>query len=128
MNSLESFWKKIIKIPQNFVLWKKLRYYLPFFTGINQLCRHILYILWYKGTHKDIKHFLGGASGKESVCQCRSHNRCGFNPYVGKIPWSRKWQPAPVFLPGKFRGQRSLASYKPMRLQSDITEWSSTKT
>ena len=28
--------------------------------------------------------------------------RCGFDPYVGKIPWSSKWQPTPVFLPGKF--------------------------
>ena len=27
--------------------------------------------------------------------------RCGFSPWVGKIPWSRKWQPIPVFLPGK---------------------------
>ena len=80
---------------------------------LSQLCRHLLYILWYKGRHKDIKHFLGGASGKESVCQCRSHNRCGFNPYLGKIPGSRKWQLAPVLLPGKFRGQRSLAGYSP---------------
>ena len=33
------------------------------------------------------------------------------NPRVRKIPWSRKWQPTPVFLPGKFHGQRSLADY-----------------
>jgi len=39
-------------------------------------------------------------SGKESACQCR---RCGFDPWVGKIPWRRKWQPTPVFLPGKFQ-------------------------
>ena len=42
--------------------------------------------------------FPGGASGKESVCQCRRHKRCRFNPQVGKIPWRRKWQPTPVFL------------------------------
>ena len=30
---------------------------------------------------------------------------------LGKIPWSRKWPPAPVFLPGKFHGQRILAGY-----------------
>ena len=35
--------------------------------------------------------------------------RCRFSPWVGKILWSRKWQPAPVFLPGKFHEQRSLA-------------------
>ena len=34
-----------------------------------------------------------------------------FNPWVEKIPWSRKWQPAPVFLPGKFHRQRSLVGY-----------------
>jgi len=33
------------------------------------------------------------------------------NPWVRKIPLSRKWQPTPVFLPGKFHGQRSLVGY-----------------
>ena len=37
----------------------------------------------------------------------------GFDPWVGKIPWRRKWQPSPVFLPGKSHGQRSLAGYSP---------------
>ena len=36
-----------------------------------------------------------------------------FNPWGRKIPWSRKWQPAPVFLPGKFHGQRTLVGYSP---------------
>jgi len=36
---------------------------------------------------------------------------CGFNPWVGKILWKRKWQPTPVFLPGKSHGQRSLTGY-----------------
>ena len=44
--------------------------------------------------------FPGGASGKEPTCQVRRHKRCGFDPWVGKIPWKRKWQPTPVFLPG----------------------------
>ena len=35
------------------------------------------------------------------------------DPWAGKIPWRRKWQPAPVFLPGKSHGQRILAGYKP---------------
>ena len=38
---------------------------------------------------------------KEPICQCRRHKRCGFNPWVGKIPWKREWQPTPVFLPGE---------------------------
>ena len=46
--------------------------------------------------------------GKESTCQCRRCKRCGFNPWVEKIPWRRKWQPIPVFLPGEFQGWGSL--------------------
>ena len=46
----------------------------------------------------------GGASGKESDCQFRRHERYRFSLCVGKIPWNRKWQCAPVFLPGKFYG------------------------
>ena len=42
------------------------------------------------------------------TCQCWSCKRCRFDPWVGKIPWSRKCRPIPVFLPGKFHGQRSL--------------------
>ena len=55
--------------------------------------------------------FPDGAHGKESTCQCRRCKRHGFDPWVGKIPWSKKWQPTPVFLPGKFHWQRSLAGY-----------------
>ena len=51
--------------------------------------------------------------GKESTCQCRRHRSCKFDSLVGKIPWSRKWQPTPVFLLGKFQEQRSLAGYSP---------------
>ena len=46
-------------------------------------------------------YFMGvciGSDGKESACKCET---LGFNPWVGKIPWRRKWQPTPVFLPGK---------------------------
>ena len=45
--------------------------------------------------------------------QFRRHRRCGFGPWVRKIPWRRKWQPTPVFLPGKLHGQRSLVGYSP---------------
>ena len=41
------------------------------------------------------------------------HRRCSFDPWVGKIPWRSKWQPTPLFLPGKSHGQRSLAGYTP---------------
>jgi len=38
--------------------------------------------------------------------------RHGFDPWVGKIPCRRKWQPTPVFFPGKSHGHKSLAGYK----------------
>ena len=46
----------------------------------------------------------------------RIHLLCGrhrFDPWVGKIPWRRKWQPTSEFLPEKSHGQRSLVSYSP---------------
>ena len=45
--------------------------------------------------------FCGGSAGKESACQCRRHKRCRFDPWFGKIPWRRTWQPTLVFLPGE---------------------------
>ena len=36
-----------------------------------------------------------------------------FNPWIGKIPWRRAWQPTPVFLPGESLGERSLVGYSP---------------
>ena len=63
------------------------------------------------------------ASGKESAYQCKRYKRHRFNPWVGKIPWNREWQPSLVFLPGKFHGQRSLAAYSPWGHKgSDTTE------
>ena len=53
-------------------------------------------------------------SGKESAWQCR---RCPFYPWVGKMPWRRKWQPAPIFFPEKSQGQRSLVDYIVHRTQ-----------
>ena len=53
----------------------------------------------------------GGTSGKEPACQLRGHKRCGFDPWVRKIPWKRAWQPTPVLLPGESHGQGSLAGY-----------------
>ena len=55
--------------------------------------------------------FPGYASGKEPACQCRRRKRRGFDPWVGKMPWRRKWQPTPVLLPGESHGQRSLVGY-----------------
>ena len=51
-------------------------------------------------------------NGKEYACQCGRHRRAGFSPWVGKIPWRRKWQHTPVLLPEEPYGQRSLADYR----------------
>ena len=53
--------------------------------------------------------------GKEPVCPRR---RCRFSSWVAKIPWRRKWQPTPVFLPGESHGQRSLVGHSPLRSQT----------
>ena len=46
-----------------------------------------------------------------------------FDPWVGKIPWRRKWQPTPILLPGKSHGQRSLIGYSPWgHKELDTTE------
>ena len=67
--------------------------------------------------------FSGGLGGKESACQCRRLKRFRFNPCVRKIPWRKKWQPTPVFLPKKFHGLRSLAGYSPWgHKEADTTE------
>ena len=49
-------------------------------------------------------------SGEESACQCRRH---GLDPWVRKICWRRRWQPPPVFLPGKSHGQKSVVGCCP---------------
>ena len=70
--------------------------------------------------------FLGGSVGKAVACQCKRH---GFNPWVRKIPWRRKWQPTLVFLPVKSRGQRSLAGYSPVGITKSRTwlgDWTTT--
>ena len=62
-------------------------------------------------------------SGKESTWPCRRPKSHGFDPWVGKIRWRRKWQPTPVFLPGESHGQRSLVGYSPWGWkESDMTE------
>ena len=66
-------------------------------------------------------HLPGGSDGKESACQC---SRPRFDSWVGKIPWRRKWQSTPAFLPGEFHEQRSLAGYSLWgHKESDTTEW-----
>ena len=69
-----------------------------------------------------ISRLLRWLSGIESGCQCRRHRRHGFDPWLRKILWCKKWQTKPVFLPGEFYGQRSIAGYSPWgSKESDMT-------
>ena len=62
----------------------------------------------------------GDSDGKESACQCW---RPGFDPWVGRIPRRRKWQPTPIFFPRETHGQGSLVGYSPWDCkESDTTE------
>ena len=66
---------------------------------------------------------LLGSEVKASACVCLQCGRDGFDPWVGNIPWRRKWQPTPVFLLGESHGQRSLVGYSPRgRKESDMTK------
>ena len=70
-----------------------------------------------------VQGFPRWLSNEESFCQCRRCRRWDFDPWVRKIPWSRKWKPTPVFLPGKSHRQRSLAGYSPWgqkRVEHDL--------
>ena len=52
-----------------------------------------------------------------------TRDAAALDPWVGKIPWRRKWQPTPVFLPGESYGQRGLVGYSPWgRKESDTTK------
>jgi len=65
------------------------------------------------------KGFSLGSDGKEFACNAGPR----FDPWIGKIPWRREQQPTPVFLPGEFHGQRSLADYSPwVHNELDSTE------
>ena len=64
--------------------------------------------------------------GKESACKCRRCKRWCFHPWVGKIPWRRKWQPTPVFMPGKSHGERDpteTGGLQPMASQRVGYDW-----
>ena len=68
-----------------------------------------------KNLKKIIYIYISWASqeGKEPACQYRRNKRLGFDPWFGKIPWRRKWQPTSVLLPRESLGQRSLVGYGP---------------
>ena len=65
--------------------------------------------------------FLGGSDGKESACNAGD---CGFDSWVGKIPWRKAWQTTPVFLPEEFHCSPCLEGYSPWGCkESNTAEW-----
>ena len=74
--------------------------------------------------HADIKWgFSGGSMVKNPPANAGDLGSIpGFDPWVGKIPWRRKWLPTPVFLPGQCHVQRNLAGCSPWGpKESDMT-------
>ena len=71
--------------------------------GCNSVVTEVNNTLVYLKVAKSKWGFPGDASGKEPTCQCR---RCGFDSWVGKMPWRKAWQPTAVFLPDESHGQR----------------------
>ena len=69
-------------------------------------------------------HHLMGFPGGSVVKNLPAVQETRFDPRARKIPWRRKWQPIPIFLPGKSHGQRSLVGYSPWSWkESNTAEW-----
>ena len=89
--------------------------------NVSQLPLFPFYFTWNDGTRcRDLSYLNAAFQAsnarvvvKESACQCRRHKRCMLETRARKIPWSRKWPPTLVCLPGKF-----LCTKEPGRLQS----------
>ena len=74
-------------------------------------------------TCENLRGFPDGSVLKNPPANARRHRRHGFNLWVGKIPWRRKLQLTPVFLPAESHGQRSLVGYSPWgHKESDMIE------
>ena len=84
---------------------------------------------WNNAICSNIEGLSRRLSGKESTCQCRKCRRLRFNHWLGKIPWRKRWQATPVFLPGEFHGQRSLVGtvHGVTKSQTQLRDWT-TKT
>ena len=93
------------------------REYMYTYIYMNQFAIH-LKLTW----HCKSIRFQYGSVGKESAHNA-GNRRFRFDPWVRKIPWRRKWQLTPVFLPEKSHGQRRLAVYSPKgQKELDTTE------
>ena len=130
-----STWTMMLAVSLLYLAFLRLRLcclYIHFVSSF--YCKWMLnFVRWFL-TKKPYLYILWGLPswirGKKFTCQCK---RYGFNPWVGKLPWGRKWKPTPVFLLGKFHGQRSLEGYSPWglkRVRYDLVtkQWQHTNT
>ena len=81
-----------------------------------ELLDHVVILLNHMG-------FLGGSVVK-NACHCRSYRRGRFDPWGGKIPWKRKWQLTPVFLPGESPWTENPGGLQSMGSQKSQTQLS----
>ena len=95
-----------------------MQFQLFFLMFILMLCGGLFCCFYFKGEAKfnsmqqvRTLGFPGSTVVRNLPASAGDARDTGFNAWVGKIPWSMKWQPTPVFLPGKFHGQRSLMGY-----------------
>ena len=87
---------------------------------LGNLCQVIKTFIW---VFKKVLPPLGFPGGSEVKASAWNAGDPGFDPWVGKIPWRRKWQPTPVLLPGESHGGRSLVGYSPWsHKESDTTD------
>ena len=108
-------WKYIEEPQMHITKWKK-----PIWKD---------YIVYYFNCMIFWKRQNYGYSAVVKTLPANRHRSSGFNLWVGKISWSRKWQPTPLFLPGKSHGQKSLAGHSPRgHKESDTTEYTHTHT
>ena len=86
--------------------------------GRSYLPENLTELVW--PGHRDFKGFHYGSDCKEPACSAGDPGSI----WVGKIPWSWEWLLTPIFLPGEFHRQRSLAGYSPWgHKESNIIEW-----
>ena len=78
---------------------------------------------WWTIIYNILTLFFGTSLVAQTVKHLPTMQETWFKPWVGKISWRRKWQPTPVFLPGKSHGRRGLVGYSPWgRKELDKTE------
>ena len=113
-----------LQMPQGTLFLSQKNIPLDYFTGSFPCSKWRVRVYVLTNTCASLQHDLKvrhvvawRLSGKESACQHRRHR---FDSRVEKIPWKKKWQPAPVFLPGQSHGQRSLVDCGPWRVTQRV--------